>query len=241
MSAPAFSPAPCLTLPPARRISDALLIIVSILIGLSLVGQVAKHVYGHTMLKGFVPTFYVDYESSAPTWYSSAALGLAAALLAFIAAAKFQLHARYRWHWAALSVLFFLLSLDEIAMIHELPIEPLRERWNAGGVLYYAWVVPGAACVAVVGLAFLPFFLGLPGRTQAGFLLAACMFVGGAIGVEMLSGVQADALGEENLDYALIVTLEEFLEMLGIVALIRTLLEYAESSLGGLQLRLPAA
>jgi hypothetical protein len=229
-----------LTIPRAVRVSDVLLIIVGALIALSLVGQCAKYLYGHTMLKGFVPTFYVDLETSAPTWYSSAALGLAGALLALIAAAKFKMSDGYRWHWALLACLFFSLSLDEIAMIHELPIDPLRERWGAGGLLYYAWVVPGAALVGLVGILYLRFFLKLPRRTQIGFLLAAMLFVGGAIGVEMLSGAHADAFGEENLQYALIVTIEEFLEMLGIVVFIRALLEYIQTNLGGLQVEFAA-
>ena len=230
-------PATRLTAPPARRVSDVLLVIVSILIGLSLAGQIAKHFYGHTMLKGFVPTFYVDLESSAPTWYSSAALGLAAVLLTLIAAAKFKLADNYRWHWSVLACLFFLLSLDEIAMIHELPIDPLRERWDAGGLLYYTWVIPGVLTVGLIGLIFLRFFLRLPRCTQRSIFFAAALFLGGAIGVEMLSGAHADAFGEENFDYAMIVTIEEFLEMLGIVVFIRALLEYIETNLGGLQLQ----
>jgi hypothetical protein len=224
-----------LVVPKARRISDALLIVVSAFIGLSLIGQCSKYLLGHPKLKGFVPTFYVDLEPSAPTWYSSAALGLAGALLSLIAAAKFQMADRFRWHWVSLAGLFFLLSMDEIAGFHELPVDPLREALAAGGLLYYTWVIPGAAVVALVGCLFLRFYLALPRRTQRGFLLAAILFVGGSIGVEMLSGAQADAFGEENLDYALIVTIEEFLEMLGIVVFIRALLEYIEQQLGGLQ------
>jgi hypothetical protein len=230
----------CLTMPRAARVSDALLTIVCLLIGLSLLGQYAKFCYGHTMLKGFVPTFYVDLESSAPTWYSSAALGLAGGLLALIASAKFQSTDNHRWHWTMLSGLFFALSLDEIAMIHELPIDPLREYWRAGGALYYPWVVPGAALVGLVGLFYLPFYLSLPRPTQRGFLLAALLFVGGAIGVEMISAAHADVFGEENLDYALIVTLEELLEMLGIVVFVRSLLDHIERHLGGLQLQIAA-
>jgi hypothetical protein len=224
-----------LTLPAARRVSDALLLLVMLLIGLSIIGQCSKHLLGHTQLKGFVPTFYVDSESSAPTWYSSAALGLAGALLSVIAAAKFKTADNFRWHWACLGGLLFLLSLDEIAMIHELPIEPLREQFGAGGALYYPWVIPGAALVAGIGCLFLRFFWHLPRRTRCLFFLAGVVFVSGSIGVEMYSGVQADLSGEENLDYALVVTIEEFLEMLGVVVLIRATLEYIESNLGGLQ------
>jgi len=44
-------------------------------------------------------------------------------------------------------------------------------------------------------------------------------------------------MGEENFNYALIVTIDEFLEMLGVVILIRALLEYLEQHLGGLRIK----
>ena len=232
--------APKLSLPEARKISDFFLLVVCTLILLSIAGQCAKHVYGNTQLKGMLPLFYVDNEPSAPTWYSSTALGIAGVLLGVIALAKFQSRDRFRWHWATLSLLLFGLSLDEIAMIHEIPIDPMREIFNWGGLLYYAWVVPGLLFVGMVGLIYLRFFLNLPRRTQALFFAAAAVFVTGAIGVEMLSGVQADLAGEQNLNYALIVTIEEFMEMLGVVILIRALLEYIEEHLGGLQVSFPA-
>lgn len=223
-----------LRMPEARRISDFLLVVVTTLIGLSLAGQCSKYLLGHPMLKGFVPMFYVDNEPSTPTWYSSAALGLAAVLLALIAASCFQKNDRYRWHWATLSLLFFGLSADEIAMLHELPIDPMREMFQWGGVLHYAWVIPGMVFVLLIGLAYLRFLWNLPRRTRRLFLLAAGIFVSGAIGVEMISGAQAFEAGEENLQYALIVTIEEFLEMLGVVVFVRALLEYIEA-MGGLQ------
>ena len=122
-------------------------------------------------------------------------------------------------------------------MIHEMPIDPMRAMFNWGGCLHYAWVVPGLVFVAAVGIIYCRFLFSLPRRTQFLFLLAATIFVSGAIGVEMLSGAQAYEAGEENFNYALIVTLEEFLEMLGVVVLIRALLEYIENHLGGLQIQ----
>lgn len=225
-------------LPAAKRISDAFCAVVLGLIMLSLLGQIAKHGFGHTQLKGAVPLFYVDNEPSAPTWYSSAALAIAAVLLLVIALSRFQTKDKFRWHWATLSALVCGLSLDEIAMIHEIPIDPMREMFQFGGFLHYAWVIPGAVFVLIVGVIYLRFCYNLPRRTQFLFLLSACVFTMGAIGVEMISGAQAHAFGEENLNYALIVTIEEFLEMLGVVILIRALLEYIESELGGLRLQI---
>lgn len=226
-----------LNLPQARRVSDALLVSVLLLIGLSLLGQCSKYVFGHSMLKGFVPMFYVDYEATVPTWYSSAALGLAGAILAVIAVAKHQLGDNFRWHWTTLAILLFGLSADEIAMLHELPIDPMREMFHWGGVLHYAWVLPGILFVGLVGIVYLRFLLNLPVRTRNLFIFSGLVFVSGAIGVEMFSGLQADRFGEETLNYSLIVTIEEFLEMLGVVVLIRALLEYIEQNLAKLQIQ----
>ncbi len=219
-----------------KRIGRFLLLAVLLLTCLSLAGQFAKYYLGNDTLKGFVPVFYVDYESNVPTWWSSFALCFAASLLALIATVKVIRHDRFRWHWCALSVLFLLLSLDEVAMIHEYPIAPMRRAFDARGVLYYPWVLLGAGFVVVVGLAFLRFLLHLPRRTRNGCLLAAATFVGGAICVEMASGLQADLHGEENFTYAMIVSLEEFMEMIGVVIFIRTLLKYWFAEIGEIEI-----
>lgn len=226
-------------LPAPRRITLGLVCVVLTLVCLSTLGQFARHVLGHDMLKGFVPTFFVDNESSVPTWYSSAALALAAALLAVIALTKFQARGKqgddgttaadkFRWHWAALAALFALLSLDEIAMFHELPIQPLRETYGTGGIWYYPWVGLGMLFVTLVGLAFARFLLHLPRRTRYLICAAGTAFVGGAIGVEMVSGWFADRLSEQSPLYAVTVTIEELCEMLGVVIFIHALVDYLQ-------------
>ena len=207
-------------LPSAKKVTWVLLAVVVVLVGLSVLGQVSKFSFDHPQLKGFVPAFYVDYESNVPTWYSSFALGLAGGLLALIALVKHHRRDPYRLHWATLAVVFFGLSVDEVAGFHEYPIEPLREAFGAGGLLYYAWVIPGMLFVALMAFCFQRFLRNLPKRTGMLFVLSGLVFVGGAIGVEMLSGMQADAFGEENVTYAMVVTCEESMEMLGVLIFI---------------------
>jgi hypothetical protein len=66
----------------------------------------------------------------------------------------------------------------------------------------------------------------LPARTRRLFLAAGAIFVAGAIGVEAVSGMQASLHGEQNLTYHLVITVEELLEMTGIVIFIYALLDY---------------
>ena len=63
------------------------------------------------------------------------------------------------------------------------------------------------------------------------FIWAAAVFVGGAIGVEMISGYQADLAGERNLTYALIISVEELCEMLGVVIFIHALMTYLQTQI----------
>ena len=224
-------------LPSAKRVMWVLSVAVIVLISLSVLGQISKYSFDHPKLKGFVPAFYVDYESNVPTWYSSFALGMAGGLLALVALVKHHRRDAFRLHWAILAVVFFGLSLDEVAMFHEYPIEPLREAFDAGGLFYYTWVVPGALFVALMGFSFQRFLRHLPKRTGMLFMLSAMVFVGGAIGVEMLSGMHADLFGEENFTYAMIITCEEFMEMLGVVIFIYALADYINTALGGIRLQ----
>jgi len=217
-----------------KRITRSLVCVVLGLVCASLVVKTLQLVYGLPHMRALVSTFYVDLESNVPTWYSAFALLLASALLGVIAYAKHHQRDAYRRHWMVLAGLFFGLSVDEVAMFHELPILPLRAALNAKGILYYTWVVPGMVAVAVLGVGFATFLKSLPSRTRLFFVLAGCLYVGGAIGIEMLSGHIAYGHGEETLGYMLVVTLEELMEMLGVVVFIHALLEYLNSTFGEL-------
>jgi len=213
-----------------------LLLIVATLTMLSIIGQSAKHHFGHPELKGFVPAFYVDYESNVPTWYSSCALLISAAALAGIATIKTAGAHPFRRHWWMLSLVFVGLSADEVAGFHEYPIDAMREAFGLRGALHYPWVIFGVLFVLLVVVAAWRLIWSLPGRTRTLFFAAAALYAGGALGVEMLSGLQASLHGEENFLYAMIVTVEEFCEMLGVVVFIHALLDYFQRDIGSVQL-----
>ena len=77
-----------------------------------------------------------------------------------------------------------------------------------------------------MGLAYLSFLINLPAAFRYWFMAAGLVFIGGAIGVEGISGMIADIHGERNLGYALTVTVEELMEMIGIIIFINALLKY---------------
>ncbi len=61
------------------------------------------------------------------------------------------------------------------------------------------------------------------------FVVSGVTFVSGALGVEMFGARHAEVYGKGTLFFAFISTCEEFLEMLGIVIFIYTLLTYIVS------------
>ena len=55
----------------------------------------------------------------------------------------------------------------------------------------------------------------------------------------MVSGYQADLHGEENMAYALIVSIEEVFEMLGVIVFIHSLREYLQKSVQVISIGVP--
>jgi hypothetical protein len=169
---------------------------------------------------------WVDGEGNIPAWYSAMLLLVCALLLASITLAQRYQSGGKLAGWLLLTVIFLFLSLDEIAQFHELSIAPLRNRFEASGFFHYAWIVPAALCVVLFVLGYLRFLARLPARTRQLFLLAGAVYVAGALGAEAISGKQASLHGEQNLTYHAIITVEELLEMSGVVLFIYALLDY---------------
>jgi hypothetical protein len=90
----------------------------------------------------------------------------------------------------------------------------------------------------VFGLSYLKFLLHLPAKTRWRFVVAATLYLGGAIGMELIGGRYADLHGMENLAYSMTATVEESLEMAGVIVFIYTLLNYIADNYQEIRLRL---
>lgn len=220
-----------------RRTAQVLSLLVLCLTFASIAVYLARYSLGYQGER-VIWRFLVDHEGNIPSWYSSATLLLCSILLMVIASAKKVEGDRYTLRWQFLSIIFVYLSLDEAFVIHEMAVKPLRSALNAGGLLFYTWVVPGAAFVLIFGLFYLKFLAALPKVTRRLFLAAGTLFVGGALGVEALGGAYVDLHGDDNLAYAMIIIVEEFLEMAGVVVFIYALLSYMNSYVGDIRIRI---
>lgn len=173
-----------------------------------------------------IPLFNVDREQNIPALYSVLGLGFCACLLGAIAHQKALLSDRFVNHWRALTIIFAYLAVDEAVSLHELATEPIRDKFNTSGLLYYAWVVPALVLIVAFLIAFVKFLNDLPAKTKRLFLIAGTIFVSGAIGMELIGGFLEDTYGGKNYIYNICASIEELLEMLGIVVFIKALFSY---------------
>lgn len=215
-------------------ITQFLIRVVVCLVAISFLGQITLYFLPDYPFKDlFVRAFSLDEERNIPTAYSVLALLFSSILLGAIAHVKKTDSDRYTNYWKILSIIFFYLSLDEALQLHERLIVPTRSLLNVTGVLHFTWIVPMGFLVAIFVLSYIKFLLHLPRATRILFVTAGCLYVGGAIGLEMVEGVQASSVGIKNFPYAIAVTIEEFLEMVAIVIFIHGLTSYINKYLGG--------
>lgn len=189
-----------------------------------------------TWLKDLRP-ISLDSEHCLGAWYESSLMLAAAVLLFVIGTGERRRHDR-RHHWLALALVFVALSIDESVSLHEVLIEPLRGALGTGGFLYFAWVLPGSLVVLVCGLAFVPFLLSLPRPLAARIAAGGALFVGGALGMELVGGYLVATQGWRSTGYIAAAIVEEGLELIGLTVFFNALVDHL---LAGRQYRLLSA
>jgi hypothetical protein len=176
--------------------------------------------------------FDFDGEGTVQAWFSSLVLLMCACLLG-VAAGLSRREGDIDWRrWAILGGIFVFLSLDETAGFHEGLIIPVRTALKLTGALYFSWVVPAMVFVAWVGLYFIPFVLRLPRKHAASFVLAGVVYVGGALGIEMVSSYEAWNHGMKSTPYIVSTCIEETLEIAGATLFCCFLLMYLRDRWG---------
>ena len=238
-----------------KRITQILGLAVLFLFFAGLAAQITTVLWGAEGYLSVLRLFDVSVESSVPTWYSSVALLLCSVLLAVISLLKKNSGDRYVPHWSILSIVFLYMSVDEVAMIHETLGKNIGNYLVATYIdflpksfiksfLTFSWIVPYSILVLIGLLAYLRFLSHLPRKTLLFFLVAGALFLVGALGMEILESQYIFSLKKSRVAvvgdkstwpvdflvwYAVSRSLEEGLEMLGIVVFIHALLSYVSS------------
>tara|TARA_A100001391_G_scaffold181764_1_gene147896 strand:- start:78 stop:830 length:753 start_codon:yes stop_codon:yes gene_type:complete len=177
--------------------------------------------------------FNFDGDSTVPTWVASVLwLSCSIGIVLHIALLRQQPATKVAPQWYLLAAVSTILSIDEVARIHEsvggTGIKMLLGDF--GGAFYWGWVIAGMAFTAVIGAICLPFLWALPPNTRYRFMTAGFVFLSGALGCEMIAASIHETEGA-GAPYRLVTMLEETLEFCGVGLFLVAIHQHLEQQL----------
>lgn len=206
-----------------QKIVAALLTLALTLVAVSLVQDLLAYSATVPDTSGKIWRLDVDNEMSVYTWFSSSLILANAALLALITREKAARREGLIWHWGILAVLFVLLSADESLSLHEWLSHLIGQRIQGGGLFHFVWVIPALLACLIGAVSYIPLIRALSPRPRLWLIASALVYLGGAVGMEMVAGRLIEQQGIHTMGYRLLATLEELLEGLGMIMFLHTL------------------
>ena len=214
----------------APKIIKILLITIATLFLLSILEKIGINWLNNLTSTEFTTRFFgIDEEANFPTLYSTLTLVFCSFLLIIITSINKSINSRYTKFWRALSIIFLFLAIDESCSLHEILIPLIKIVFDTKNFLYFPWVIPAFILLVVFLIVFRKFIFNLPIKIRKLFILAGLIYIGGALGMELVGGYLADNSGLETTAYWIATLIEEFLEMFGILIFIYGLLSYIQS------------
>ena len=214
---------------PNRKITLWLTIITLVLNFLGVIGRGIEFLLGIEETTEIVRLVHVAEEGNLTTWFSAMLLLISSILLGLIASASDKQGKPYVKHWAFLSIIFFLMCLDESARIHELTIEPLRSLLNVSGMFHYAWVILAIPSLILLVVFYWKFLRDLPEKSRLLIIITGIAYIISAMGMDMVVGYFISNDSAPRLLEPLLITIEELGENLAIVLFIYALLSHIKS------------
>lgn len=199
----------------------------SVLVILSLLGQLILLTNPSESVAGLIAFFHVAGEVNLPTFYTTFLLLSAALLLLVIWIKSKSDRVPYSSMWAILTIGFVYLSLDEMLFLHERVSQFIRAttNWSGTGILRSPWVIIGLLLSALFAVVFRRFYLYLDKKTRLIFLIAGITYVFASMGFEIIENIYDENIGQDSV-YRLMQHVEEGLEMAAIILFIFGLLRY---------------
>jgi len=202
-------------------------LITCLLVLLSVISQLLFKPSYPRHIQGLLVFFNSAAEGNLPTYYSSFLLLCSAFLLLVITLGEKKRKTTKVRYWIVLSLGFVYLSIDEMLILHEkvsLFIQSITD-YSGEGIFRSTWVIVYSIPVIIVVLFYIKFFIQLDPKILKIFLLAGILYVGAAMGFEILENLYAESYGQDMV-YSMMQNLEEGLEMAAIILFIKGLLDY---------------
>lgn len=170
--------------------------------------------------------FNLDDERSIGTWFSVVILATGG-LLALATARQIRSQdIGLTAGWALVGVIMVAMSAEELIALHEGTIPYLRTMFSTSGYLHFAWVILGAPLALIVLFIGWPLMRRLTPPIRRQLLIAAAIFLLGAVGTELVGGKIASEDRQGTFTYAVITAIEEALEILAVLVGIDALLRF---------------
>jgi len=198
--------------------------------------------FEHGLVGLLFSLFFLDGEGNLPAIFSTW-LFLINALLFLIVWKAASLAGDSPKIWLFLASVFVFLALDESISIHERLIDPLRQTLGEPtGIFYYTWIIPYGIGVVLLSIFVAPVFWRMQKRIRFWFGLAAVIYLFAVIGLEMISGKYLVMMNEQkDIVWILMITLEELLEMVGLIILVYALLLLLQNKYHGFLISMPGS
>ena len=190
--------------------------------------------------KSIVVWFDLDEELNFPSYYATVSLLFCSLLLAIITFAKKKSGEQYIY-WLGLAVVFLFLSVDELIGIHESLKSKVQVALHTSESFYSAWVIPYSISLIIFLLVYVKFVFNLPSKTRILFLIAGSVYVSGAVGMELIREFYSKLYADNITFVTIIITIEELLEMTGVVIFIYALMSYIDSELKDIRLSIKSS
>lgn len=211
------------------KLFKALVLTICVLLVLHLTTLVMKFGFDAVTGYGFITLFDLNTEANIPTYVSSVLMAFCAIFMLLVYKSHKQLATPWYRYWGFLALVFTMMSVDEIAQVHERSIEPLKQFFGiiSGDLLTNAWVILAFIFLPVMSLVYFRFLMAMERRSALLFIASGIVFVSGVVGVEIISGVMKGLYSTASLAFAISTTVEETLELLGLALFIYALTDYA--------------
>jgi len=192
------------------------------------------------LMDGWVRLFNVNREANLPTTFSILLLVLSTFFLAIIAFKSSYHKEPYSSACMALAVIFGYITIDEASALHEMTNPLLNRVFGSGpfGILSDGWVWLILFLIPVLTITFARFYFQLPKVTRVWCGIAGFLYILGAAGMEMAGGMIVSAYSNNHRYYFFAYTLEESLEMLGIIVFIYALMAHLSLSDSAVSLKI---
>ena len=165
----------------------------------------------------FLKLFFLDEEKTIPAWFSSCILwtsGIGVLVISVLEQDKL-----FKKYWFIIGLSLFYVSLDEMISLHEngskIVDSFIFRNIQLPDFLQNAWVIPAMVLVLIFFVYLIPFFANLERQIRLLLYVSASIYLFGAVCCEMFGGYFL--VNSMETFYRFACTLEETLEMIGVV------------------------